>query len=192
MKKKAQEPVRSISNRRLYFPVFFVMGMGVLIVGAAVWLQIKHAGEQSWLGPLQVLIFGLLLIGVSILMLRWIQREQRREVMKQEWLKTLPRIPKLGKGKLPPAETFRLYDVEKKTLLGTLERPQLQTLIDAYKGWGIGENDFLLLDETIEALSKKSCDPELLAFLKKVLGRRDTVEMRWTSDPESDPAPNKG
>jgi hypothetical protein len=191
MKKKAEAPAPTISNKRLYFPVVLVLTVGLVIIVGAVWLQVKRGGALSWTGPGQVLVFGILVIAVSVLMLRWIKREQRREVLKAQWLATLPRIPKLGKGKLPPAERFRVYDLDKQSLLGTLARAQLQLLIDAYKTWGIGENDFLVLDETIDAIAKKGGDADLLALLKKALGRRASVEMRWTSDPESNTAASK-
>lgn len=184
MKKKAQAPPATISPRRYYLPFVFTLLMGVAIVVAAVWFQLKRGGPLSWSGPGQVFVFGLLIIGLSLLIFRWARKEMRREEKKAEWIATLPRIPKLRSGKLPPAEKFRIYDLERATLIGRLPRVQLQLLIDSYDAWGVGQNDFLLLDETIQALAKRGTDGELLSFLKTTLGKRGSVEIRWTSDPE--------
>jgi hypothetical protein len=184
MKKKPQAPPAAISHRRYYFPFVFTLIMGLAIVVAAVWFQVKRGGSLSWSGPGQVFVFGVIIIALSLLIFRWARKEMRREEKKAEWLTTLPRIPKLRSGKLPPAEKFRIYDLERATLIGRLPRVHVQLLIDSYDAWGVGQNDFLLLDETIEALAKRGTEPELLSFLRTALGKRGSVEIRWTSDPE--------
>jgi hypothetical protein len=173
------------ANKRYYFPLISVFVLGVAVIAAGVWAQVKAGSKQIWSGPGQILLFGAALIGVSLLMLRGIRSEKRKQAAKAEWLNSLPKTPKLRKGKLPPAGHFRAYDLDAKALLGTLPRAQLQSLIDAYSGWGVGENDFLILDETIQALEKKRADADLIAFLKKAKGRKASVEIKWTSNPEN-------
>ncbi len=91
-----------------------------------------------------------------------------------------PRAVKSSK-ELPHLDSFSIYDSETADCLGTLTYPQLKSLIEKHEGWGLKHNDFYIMTETITKLEEENADTELIEFLRKALGGRDAMEIRWVS-----------
>jgi hypothetical protein len=87
--------------------------------------------------------------------------------------------PKLSAQELPQRDAFKIYDVETAKYLGTLSHSQLKYLIERYSKWGQEPNDFFVLAEEPEMLGADNADPELVAFLRRALGGRGSMEIRW-------------
>jgi processive 1,2-diacylglycerol beta-glucosyltransferase len=76
--------------------------------------------------------------------------------------------------------TITLYDNDSGAELGTLAEEQLQFLIDQLEEETSDDQDYYLNPATVELLEKRDADSELLALLRRALGDKEGVEIRWT------------
>jgi len=82
----------------------------------------------------------------------------------------------------PPAgpREYRLTDVESGTTIGELTEGQLQFLADELEEESATDRDYYIDGATIDMLAAAGADTELLAMLKRAVGSRDGVELKWT------------
>ncbi|TWU08646.1 hypothetical protein CA54_38820 [Symmachiella macrocystis] len=80
---------------------------------------------------------------------------------------------------LPYRPGFRVFNNETGELLGTLTRPQLQTLIRDFLDLIDSSNDFYLHKFMLE-LGPYPDQPELTALLLEFMGDEEDLELRWT------------
>ena len=65
-------------------------------------------------------------------------------------------------------------------LLGSITDEQLKFLIDQLEEESDTDQDYYLNGPTLEMFEEKGADPELMAFLRKVLGDREEAEIVWS------------
>ncbi len=75
--------------------------------------------------------------------------------------------------------TITLYDNYSGAALGTLAEEQLRFLIDQLEEETSDDQDYYLNPGTLELLERRDADPELLAMLRKALGDKEGIEIRW-------------
>jgi processive 1,2-diacylglycerol beta-glucosyltransferase len=73
----------------------------------------------------------------------------------------------------------KLYDVDTNLACGELSDEQFQILVDALEEETSTDNDYYIHVDTIEMLENEGADPALLAILRKALGDREDMEIRW-------------
>ena len=75
---------------------------------------------------------------------------------------------------------IRLYNNETGDKIGQITDDQLQFLIDHLEEESLEDRDYYLQRDTLEMLENQGSDPRLLEVLRKALGDRDGVEIRWS------------
>ena len=73
-----------------------------------------------------------------------------------------------------------LRDAERDTQLGTITEHQLKFLIDALEEESTSDNDYYISADTIEMLGTDGADADLLALLRRALGNREGIDIRWS------------
>jgi hypothetical protein len=112
--------------------------------------------------------FGWILLTIIGSFLGWeemAEREQREHRMKP--------IPERG-------EKIELYDVETRQPLAHISSAELQFLIDSFQEWGMADNDFFIMRETVDLFEDRGAEAHLVATLKEMLGKKDEIEIGWT------------
>jgi processive 1,2-diacylglycerol beta-glucosyltransferase len=73
-----------------------------------------------------------------------------------------------------------LHDAERGTRLGTITEEQLKFLADALEEESISDNDYYISGDTIEMLETDGGDADLIAILRRALGDREGIDIRWS------------
>ena len=73
-----------------------------------------------------------------------------------------------------------LHDAERGTRLGTITEQQLKFLADALEEESMRDNDYYISADTIEMLETDGADADLIGLLRRALGSREGVELRWS------------
>lgn len=74
----------------------------------------------------------------------------------------------------------QLFDKQSGTEFGTISDDQFQFLVDHLEEESTDDDDYYLNRTTVEILEGAGADPELLAVLRRGLGDRDEMDLRWT------------
>ncbi len=74
---------------------------------------------------------------------------------------------------------IKLYDSETGAALGRITDEQFTFLEDHLEEESEDDQDYYLSAATIDVLAEDGADAELVALLRKALGDRDGVELRW-------------
>ena len=74
---------------------------------------------------------------------------------------------------------INVYDNETGALLGAISDEELQFLIDKLEEESLEDQDYYLNRDKLEMLEKAGSQPALMDLLRKALGERDGVEIRW-------------
>ena len=74
---------------------------------------------------------------------------------------------------------IQLYDNETGAPLGAITEEQLRFLIDQLEEESTEDQDYYINEPTLEAFEEAGADPALLALLRKALGEREEMEIRW-------------
>ncbi len=77
---------------------------------------------------------------------------------------------------------IRLYDNATDTELGSLTEEQLLFLIDNLEEETSSDQDYWLNPRTLELLEARGGDGSLLSLLRRALGDKDGVEIRWARE----------
>ncbi|HUP42013.1 MAG TPA: galactosyldiacylglycerol synthase [Thermoanaerobaculia bacterium] len=73
----------------------------------------------------------------------------------------------------------RLFDSETGAELGTIGDEQLRFLEDHLEEESADDRDYYFNRTMIDVLEEKGGDPELVVLLRRALGEREGVEIRW-------------
>lgn len=73
----------------------------------------------------------------------------------------------------------RLFDSETGAELGAISDEQLQFLEDHLEEESSDDRDYYFNRATIDVLEEKGGGPELVGLLRRALGDREGVEIRW-------------
>lgn len=74
---------------------------------------------------------------------------------------------------------IKLYDSETGAALGRISDEQFTFLEDHLEEESEDDQDYYFSAATIDILEEKGADPELVALLRRALGGRAGVELRW-------------
>jgi hypothetical protein len=77
---------------------------------------------------------------------------------------------------------IRLYDNASGAELGTLTEEQLQFLIDNLEEETSDDQDYYLNPNTLELLDNRGGDPSLISLLRKTMGDKQGIEIRWARE----------
>ncbi len=75
---------------------------------------------------------------------------------------------------------IELRDKDTDAFLGTITETQLQFLIDQLEEEDSEDTDYYINQATIEMFEQEGADPQLLSILRKCLGNREDMEIRWS------------
>jgi hypothetical protein len=123
-------------------------------------LNLIHIIVGWFVGMLVIIFIGNLLGWDDI-------AESRRREAKQK------PIPKLG-------DKVELYDFKTGKPLGHITANELQFLIDSFREWGMADNDFYFMRETLDLFEQQKADPLLVATLRQIMGKKNDMEIGWT------------
>lgn len=73
----------------------------------------------------------------------------------------------------------RLFDSETGAALGTISEAQLQFLEDHLEEESSDDRDYYFNGTTVDVIEQDGGDPELVGLLRRALGDREGVEIRW-------------
>ncbi len=76
----------------------------------------------------------------------------------------------------------QIYDKETGAALGTISESQLQFMIDQLEEESETDQDYYINRDTLDMFEAGGADPELLAFLGKILGSREDMELSWVKE----------
>jgi hypothetical protein len=75
---------------------------------------------------------------------------------------------------------IELRDKDSGAFLGAITEAQLQFLIDQLEEEDSQDTDYYINQATIDMFEQGGADPQLLNILRKALGKRDDMEIRWS------------
>ena len=74
---------------------------------------------------------------------------------------------------------IQLYDKETGASLGAITEEQLQFLADQLEEESPEDRDYYINEPTLDAFEEAGADAALVALLRKALGEREEMEIRW-------------
>jgi hypothetical protein len=74
---------------------------------------------------------------------------------------------------------INIYDADTNASLGAITEAQLQFLIDQLEEESSTDQDYWISAEEVDVLETDGADPDLAAFLRKALGDRREMTIRW-------------
>jgi hypothetical protein len=77
---------------------------------------------------------------------------------------------------------IRIYDEASGAVYGTITEAQLQALMGQLEEESLEDTDYYINQATVDMLADKKVDPELVAFLRKALGEREDMDIRWARE----------
>ena len=75
-----------------------------------------------------------------------------------------------------------LIDNESGAPVGTISEAQLKVLIDQLEEEGAEDQDYYIDGGTLDWFEDEGVDSALTALLRKALGAREGMEIRWTKE----------
>jgi hypothetical protein len=74
---------------------------------------------------------------------------------------------------------IQLYDNDTGAPLGSITEEQLQFLVDQLEEESPDDQNYYINGSTLDAFEEAAAAPALLALLRKALGEREEMEIRW-------------
>jgi hypothetical protein len=74
---------------------------------------------------------------------------------------------------------IKLYDTDTDALIGEITPQQLQFLIDRMEEESTEDRDYYIDEATLTWFEGLGADADLIALLRKALGNRSGIEIRW-------------
>jgi len=74
---------------------------------------------------------------------------------------------------------IRLFDKDMNAPIGAITEAQLQFLVDQLEEESPGDQDYWIDQATVDAFEEHGADAELVALLRKALGEREEMDIRW-------------
>jgi processive 1,2-diacylglycerol beta-glucosyltransferase len=75
-----------------------------------------------------------------------------------------------------------LIDNESGKAIGTISEAQLKALVDQLEEEDTGDQDYYIDGATLDWFEDESVDPALTALLRKAMGSREGMEIRWAKE----------
>jgi hypothetical protein len=72
-----------------------------------------------------------------------------------------------------------LFNATTNQLLGSITEADLKVLVDALEEESLQDQDYYIDSATIDVIADGKATEHLLALLRKALGERDGVDIRW-------------
>jgi processive 1,2-diacylglycerol beta-glucosyltransferase len=79
----------------------------------------------------------------------------------------------------PEVFVIRLYDAATDAQIGTLTESQLQFLVDHLEEESRHDRDYYISRATLEMFGEAGADPQLLELLRRAMGDREDMDVRW-------------
>jgi hypothetical protein len=76
----------------------------------------------------------------------------------------------------------QLYDAETGDLIGTITAVELKFLIDQLEEEDSEDQDYFIDRATLGWFQEHGAESSLITLLRKALGSREGLEIRWTED----------
>jgi hypothetical protein len=73
-----------------------------------------------------------------------------------------------------------LHDAERGKQLGTITEQQLKFLVAELEEESMSDNDYYITPDTIEMLETDGADADLIGLLRRALGNREGIDIRWS------------
>jgi len=77
---------------------------------------------------------------------------------------------------------IRLIDEESGKPIGTISEAQLKILMDQLEEEASDDRDYYIDGSTLDWFEDESVDPALTALLRKALGSREGMDIRWAKE----------
>ena len=77
---------------------------------------------------------------------------------------------------------IRLIDNESGKTIGTISEAQLQALVDQLEEESTNDQDYYIDEAALDWFEDEGVDSALTALLRKALGSREGMEIRWTKE----------
>lgn len=77
---------------------------------------------------------------------------------------------------------IKVYDEATGTVYGAITEAQLQVLISQLEEESLEDTDYYINQATVDMFEEKNVDPALVAFLRKALGEREDMDIRWARE----------
>jgi hypothetical protein len=77
---------------------------------------------------------------------------------------------------------IKLYDQAGGTLLGEITEAQFQFLVEHLEEESLEDQDYYLNQATLAMLEQAGAEPELLTVLRRGMGNREEMDIRWSHD----------
>ena len=74
----------------------------------------------------------------------------------------------------------QLFDKQSGAEVGTLTDDQFQFLVDHLEEESSDDDDYYVNRSTVDLLESAGGDPQLVQVLRRALGDRDEMDLRWT------------
>ncbi len=74
---------------------------------------------------------------------------------------------------------INVTDADTGASLGAITEAQLKFLVDQMEEESTTDQDYWISADEIEMFEADAADPALIAFLRKALGKRDEMTIRW-------------
>ena len=75
---------------------------------------------------------------------------------------------------------IQLHDAESGAPIGPITDAQLEFLVDRLEEESPDDRDYYINRATVDGFEEEGADAALVALLRKALGERDEMEIRWT------------
>ena len=77
---------------------------------------------------------------------------------------------------------IRIYDEASGTVYGTITEAQLQFLIGQLEEESVEDTDYYINRATVDMFEQNGADADLLKLLRKALGAREDMDIRWARE----------
>lgn len=74
---------------------------------------------------------------------------------------------------------IRLIDDETGALIGTVTEAHFKFLQDQLEEEGMDDRDYWFDADTLDMLAEEGADKDMIALLRKALGKREEMTVRW-------------
>jgi hypothetical protein len=75
-----------------------------------------------------------------------------------------------------------ISDVDTGVILGAITEAQLSFLVDQMEEESLADQDYWINLDEVDSFEANGADPALIAFLRKALGKRDEMTIRWQQE----------
>jgi processive 1,2-diacylglycerol beta-glucosyltransferase len=75
---------------------------------------------------------------------------------------------------------IKLYDSQSGAEIGVLSDAQLRFLVNHLEEESSDDRDYYINLATLDSFEAGGADPELMALLRRALGSREDMDIRWT------------